>query len=221
VGRRRSSGGRMGSCSYRPLIGKSPVPQSMPQSVSCVPLYHPGRRDFPGPVGSENIFSFDLPIAPSNSSDGAHTLPEHWFVKQLVRRVSFRLFRIQCSGRLFFVGPSSPRAPLLRRHYPPSSLLRAHARIPMPPTSTSSFCLIGSVHAACTIHGWSSGPSRFGSALLCWSAAPFMPAARRVHLTSSSPTTSAFASLRMARLSAIDPTNGFPWVYLFDTAGIP
>ncbi len=63
--------------------------------------------------------------------------------------------------------------------------------------------LIGGVPAACTIHGWSPGPSRFGSALLCWSAAPLMPAVRRVRLTSSSPTTSAFAQFRSARLPAI------------------
>jgi len=39
----------------------SPVPQSVPRPVSCVPHYHPGRRDFPGPVGSESISSCYLP----------------------------------------------------------------------------------------------------------------------------------------------------------------
>src|SRR6516165_7747919 len=38
-----------GSRSYRPLIGNTPVPQSAPQSVSYILLYHPGRRDFPDP----------------------------------------------------------------------------------------------------------------------------------------------------------------------------
>src|ERR1039457_7239994 len=46
-----------GSRSYRPLIGTTPVPQSAPQSVSYILLYHPGRRDFPGPVGSEDLSS--------------------------------------------------------------------------------------------------------------------------------------------------------------------
>ena len=46
-----------GSRSCRPLIGNTPVPQSAPQSVSYVLLYHPGRRDFPDPVGSEDISS--------------------------------------------------------------------------------------------------------------------------------------------------------------------
>ena len=26
------------------------------------PLYHPGRRDFPGPVGSEDLSSWNLPV---------------------------------------------------------------------------------------------------------------------------------------------------------------
>ena len=46
-----------GSRRYRPLIGTTPVPQSAPQSVSYILLYHPGRRDFPGPVGSEDLSS--------------------------------------------------------------------------------------------------------------------------------------------------------------------
>src|SRR5260370_21721938 len=32
-----------------------------------------------------------------------------------------------------FIRPPLPRAPLLRRHYPPSSLLRAHAQVLWPP----------------------------------------------------------------------------------------
>src|SRR5207245_2316389 len=71
--------------------------------------------------------------------------------------------------------------------------------------------LIGGVPAACTIHGWSSGPSRFESALLCWSAAPLMPAVRRVRLTSSSPATSAFAQFRRGSAPRNPPTNGFTW----------
>src|SRR5712692_8077769 len=49
--------------------------------------------------------------------------------------------------------------------------------------------LVGDIPAACAIHGWSLGSSRFGSAPLCWSAAPLTPAARRVLLASSSSTT--------------------------------
>src|ERR1039458_4920487 len=72
------------------------------------------------------------------------------------------ILRTLSSGRAFRSRPSSPRAPLLQRHYPPSLLLRAHAQIPLPLASISCFALIGSAPAACTIHGWSPGPSRFG-----------------------------------------------------------
>ena len=51
-----------GSRSYRPLIGTTPVPQSAPQSVAYILLYHPGRRDFPGPVGSEDLSSWSLAV---------------------------------------------------------------------------------------------------------------------------------------------------------------
>src|SRR5437016_859406 len=80
---------------------------------------------------------------------------------------------------------------------------------------------IEDVLAACAIHGWSPGPSRFGSALPCWSATPLTPAARQVHLTSSSPTTTAFTPLRPARLTASPPANGFTRVLYFGAAGIP
>ena len=45
---------------------------------------------------------------------------------------------------------------------PSFMLLRAHAQIPMPLASLSCSALIEGAPAACTIHGWSSGPSRFG-----------------------------------------------------------
>ena len=71
--------------------------------------------------------------------------------------------------------------------------------------------LMGDVLAACAIHGWSREPSRFWPALLSWSATSSTPAVPRVHLTSSSPTTSAFTLAIQARLPASDSTNGFPW----------
>jgi len=48
------------------------------------------------------------------------------------------------------------------------------------------------------------------SVFLSWSAAPLVPAVRRVHLTSSSPSTSAFASLRWLGSSARVPTKRLP-----------
>ena len=70
--------------------------------------------------------------------------------------------RTLSSGQACRARPSSPRAPLLQRHYPPSLLLRAHAQIPVPLISISCFALIEDALAACTTHGWSPGPSRFG-----------------------------------------------------------
>jgi hypothetical protein len=115
------------------------------------------------------------------------------------------VFRAQSLGRSLLTEPPSPRAPSLQRRYLPSALLRAHAQIPAPPIFLSRICLMEGVLAACATHGWSRGPSRFGSALLSWSATPSTPAARRVLLTSSSPTTSAFASYCQARLTASSP----------------
>lgn len=58
------------------LFGRAAVdPRSVPQSVSCVAPYHPGRRDFPGPVGSEGLSSCRLPKTRDGLSDGAHAPP--------------------------------------------------------------------------------------------------------------------------------------------------
>jgi hypothetical protein len=61
VGHRRGIGRRTGSRCFPAPPRDSPVPHSVPRPVSCVPLYHPGRRDFPGPVGNEGISSCRLP----------------------------------------------------------------------------------------------------------------------------------------------------------------
>ena len=150
-----------GSRSYRPLIGTTPVPQSMPQSVSYILLYHPGRRDFPGPVGSEDISSSSLPVTQSVQAMARIRWPRHSLLHASSGLVGTPLSRTLSSERAFRSRPSPPRAPLLQRHYPLSLLLRAHAQIPVPLSSISCPALIGGAPAACTIHGWSSGPSRF------------------------------------------------------------
>ena len=105
----------------------------------------------------------------------------------------------------FAQGPFAPEAlPSFSATTGPCAGPRA-SRLPF------SDCLMGGVLAACATHGWSRGPSRFWPALLSWSATPSTPAARRVLLTSSSPTTSAFAFPIQARLSASGATNGFTW----------
>jgi len=104
--------------------------------------------------------------------------------------------------------PSSPRAPLLQRLYPPSSLLLAHAPLPTP---LALIFLVGiqSALAACVIHGWSSGASRLYSADLSRSATSPTPAPCRIHRANSSPTASAFAVSQPARRLAIPSRNEF------------
>lgn len=55
------------------------------------------------------------------------------FVCFVLRVVSGHSLSAQCPSILAQCStPSSPRAPLLQGHYPPSLLLRAHAPLPMP-----------------------------------------------------------------------------------------
>ena len=108
------------------------MPHSAPRSVSCVPRCHPGRRDFPGPVGDVTF-----PMEPALSGRRL----KRWPACLVIHRVysTARHARLQqkapaAVGRLLRAArPSLPRAPLLGRHYPPSSLLRAHARVLWPP----------------------------------------------------------------------------------------
>jgi hypothetical protein len=209
-----------GSGCLRPLVGQTRVPRSAPQSVSCIPHYHPGQRDLPSRVGSEDYPSGVFPVGRLFKRGCAYAVSSP--VYSLPRLVGWcAIFRTLRSGPPFRSRLSPPRAPWLQRRYPPSSLLRAHGPVPMPPAGISCSALIMNVLAACTLHGCSPGSSRLWTAFLYWSAVSSIPAARQVHLASSSSTTSAFAPLRPARLSACSPTNGFPWATYFDTAGIP
>ena len=85
-----------------------------------------------------------------SSSDGAHTLAASQFAPRLV----------------WFGWHSAFPDTEFRTGLP-----RAHAQIPVPLASISCPALIGGAPAACTIHGWSSGPSRFGP--------PFFPGVLR------------------------------------------
>jgi len=59
VERRRCIGGQRGvavtGSSSEHAGANTPVPRSAPQSVSYVPPFHPGRRDFPSPVGDSSF----------------------------------------------------------------------------------------------------------------------------------------------------------------------
>ena len=167
------------------------MPRSAPQSVSCAPLPHPGRRDFPSPVGNEDLSRRDLPKRGAGLSRGVHA-PVPSAVCRGVRRV--QRFLPTTGGFIMpprprrASRPSSPRAPLLQERYPLSSLNMGPCADPDAPRLHFSFrpyrrrprrlrhprLVIGTVPT-------------FGPALLSWSAASPAPAARQVRVTSSFP----------------------------------
>jgi len=113
------------------------VPNPAMKHVSSLPPSHPGRRDFPDPVGNEDLSHRSLPVPTQPLSDGTHT-DRVITVCFALREVSNNSLSVQSptlSARLS--SPSSSRAPLLRRLYPPSSLLLAHEPLLMPLPSIS------------------------------------------------------------------------------------
>src|SRR5215467_2225979 len=203
-----------GSRSSRPLIGNTPVPQSAPQSVSYILLYHPGRRDFPDPVGSEDISSWSLPVACAvqamvrircihfgllHASSGwlATDTPDSEFRSGLPLQTAFAQGSFTPEALPSFLATTSPCADPGASHL--HFVLRTYRRRP------------------CRLHHQRLviGTVPLWSVFLSWSAAPYIPAVRRVHLTSSSPSPSAFASLRWLGSSARVPTKRLPVGYLF------
>jgi hypothetical protein len=210
----------VGSCCFRPLIGTSPVPRSVPQPVSCVPLYHPGRRDFPVRLKAKTF------------PRGAFPRPtqfKRWRASAACDLVCSSVSSGGCSPG--FLGtesqPFAPdrtafaQGPLCSRSVTSFCATTGPCADPRASHLPFSDCLMGDVLAACATHGWSRGPSRFWPALLSWSATSPTPAVRRVHLTSSSPTTSAFAFAIQVRLPASGTTTASRGVVDFGAADIP
>jgi hypothetical protein len=187
--------------------------------VSTSPPFHPGRRDFPDPVGDVTF-----PAKPSHSGRRLKHWPAYLdaprvcFVARharLRRRSPATVCRLRCAAC-----PSLPRAPLLRRHYPPSSLIWAHARILWP---LSSFGLRPALESPCRL-GQPRLVHRTVPALmsaLSESVAPPTPRVRSVHLTVSSRATAAFAMRVPARHPLLIPQHGFMRGKDFGAAGIP
>ena len=153
-----------GSRRSRPLIGNTPVPQSAPQPVSYILLYHPGRRDFPDPVGSEDISAWSLPVARAVQAIVRIRCPRYGLLHAssgwLATDTPDSEFRSGLPLQTVFAqGSFAPEA------LPSFSLLRAHAQTPVPLIFISCLALIETALAACTIYGWSPGPSRFGPPL--------------------------------------------------------
>jgi hypothetical protein len=81
----------------------------------------------------QQLSPWSLPMMTSHvkrwpASFGYHQVCSRARRARLHRNASATVCRLVCVAR-----PPLPRAPLLRRHYPPSSLLRAHARVLWPP----------------------------------------------------------------------------------------
>ena len=165
MGHRRGTGRHRGVAVSGPSSGFRRCLDPQPQPVSCVPLYHPGQRDFPSPVGNEGISSWSLPPSPATQAMAR------------IRRMWLGLLLVS-SGRCspgfagsvshpfapdrtaFAQGPFAPEAlPSFSATTGPCAGPRA-SRLPF------SDCLMGGVLAACATHSWSRGPSRFWSALL-------------------------------------------------------
>ena len=192
VGHRRGAGGQRGVAVTGPSSGAK-AGASFRASVRFLrpPLPHPGRRDFPSPVGNEDLSRRDLPKRGTGLSRGVHA-PVPSAVCRGVRRV--QRFLPTTGGFIMpprprrASRPSSPRAPLLQERYPLSSLNMGPCADPDAPRLHFSFrpyrrrprrlrhprLVIGTVPT-------------FGPALLSWSAASPAPAARQVHVTSSFP----------------------------------
>jgi hypothetical protein len=140
VGHRRGTGRRRGVAVSGPSSGLrrclDPCRSPSPASPSIIP---------DGEISPVRLEAKAFPVEPSRlirgSSDGAHTPRVMWFAPRLVRSVFSRFSGHSVPARSLLTEPPLPRAPSLRRRYPPSTLLRAHAPIPAPPISLSAIAL--------------------------------------------------------------------------------
>ena len=121
-----------GSCRFRLLVGdcRCLVPRlgQFPTSPRLIP---------DGGIAPVRLGIAAFPLESSMMASHVkrwHASPGYHHVGSKARRVRLHqntpatVCRLVCVAR-----PPLPRAPLLRRHYPPSSLLRAHAQVLWPP----------------------------------------------------------------------------------------
>src|SRR5439155_14011052 len=133
----------------------------------------------------------------------------------LHRNASATVCRLVCVTR-----PPLPRAPLLRRHYPPSSLLRAHARVLWPPCPFD-LGLVG--HWSSPLMPSTAGPPdrpSFDAVASSESVVPPATGARSVHLVGFFPSDNGLCQQEMARRAPSPPASDFSRAPIFDAAGI-
>ena len=121
-----------GSCRYRLLIGTRRCLVPRLGQFLASPHFIPD-----GGIAPVRLGTAAFPLEPSlmtsyvkrwPASCGYHQVCSKTRRARLHRYAPATVCRLVCVAR-----PPLPRAPWLRRHYPPSSLLRAHARVLWPP----------------------------------------------------------------------------------------
>jgi hypothetical protein len=194
-----------GSRSSRPLIGNTPVPQSAAAARFLHPPLSSRTARFPRSGWKRRHFFMEPARHTRSLSDGAHALRLcgllHASSGWLAANSPDTVFRLGLPLQTVFTqGSFAPEAL--------PSLIATTSPCADPDASPLHFVLRTYRRRPCRLHHprLVIGTVPLWSVLLSWSAVPSIPAVQRVHLTSSSPSTSAFASLRWLGFSARVPT---------------
>ena len=199
-----------GSRSSRTLIGTTPVPQSAAAARFLHPPLSSRTARFPRSGWKRRHFFMEPARRTRSLSDGAHALrcpcgllhaSSGWMVADSPDTVFRLVLPLQT---VFARGSFTPEAL--------PSFIATTSPCADPGASHLLFVLRTYRRRPCRLHHQRLviGTVPLWSVFLSWSAAPLVPAVRRVHLTSSSPSTSAFASLRWLGSSARVPTKRLP-----------
>jgi hypothetical protein len=206
-----------GSRSSRTLLGTTPVPQSAATARFLHPPLSSRTARFPRSGWKRRHFFMEPARRARSLSDGAHALRRacgllHASSGWLVTNSLDTVFRLVLPLQTVFAQGSLALEAL-------PSLIATTSPCANPDASRLHFVLRTYRRRPCRLHHQRLviGTVPLWSVFLSWSAAPLVPAVRRVHPTSSSPSTSAFASLRWLGSSAKPPTRrllmGLPFRY--------
>jgi hypothetical protein len=197
-----------GSRSSRPLIGTTPVPQSAAAARFLHPPLSSRTARFPRSGWKRRHLLMEPSRRARSLSDGAHALRPcgllHASSGWMASNSPDTVFRLGLSLQTVFTQGSFALEAL-------PSLIATTSPCADPDASRLHFVLCTYRRRPYRLHypRLVIGTVPLWSVLLSWSAAPSIPAVRRVRLTSSSSSTSAFASLRWLGFSARVPTKRF------------